>query len=119
MTTNTALSTAQKSIKIVIAEPWDLGGTTLYGTILRRLQGPDDQTYLLIRLTSPDTTRLQLEGAVISNRFTGHTLDDLLHGKEIDVGIAKIVDNVLYDQEHFSFDQVQYCAIGTAVLVVT
>jgi len=89
------------------------------GTVLKKLKGPDGQTYLLVRFSPPDSPHLQLEGAVISNRFARHSVDDLLHGKKIDVGIAKILDEAVYEQEHFTFDQVKYCAVGTAILGAT
>lgn len=111
--------TGTNLIKIVIAEPWDLGGTTLYGMVLKKLKGSDNQTYLLLRLSPPGSSRLQLEGAIISNRFARHSIDDLLRGEEIDVGIAKVVDDAVYEQEHFTCEQVKYCAIGTAILEAT
>lgn len=114
----TLLKDNQTVIKIVISDPWEIGGTTLYATFVKFIKGPDDHAYLLLRLP-PDAEIDKISGGLmVSPRYAEPSVDDLLEGKVMYVDIAKVVDDTIYKRDNFNFSQVKYFAIGSAILTL-
>ena len=103
----------QSVITLVISEPWTLAGITLHGTRVKDIEGPDGRAYSLLRLSD---TEASAPGLMISPRYAKPDMDDLRQGKPVYVGIARIVDVSIYEQDHFESDQIDYFAIGSALL---
>lgn len=110
-------------VQLQIDEPWDFHipgkGNVLEGIVEGVCEGPPQEhwegKYLLISLAK----RFNWKGAtvkqlLVSPRYEGDTIKDILDGKNVIVGIARIRPHVsLKPVEAFTPQQVEYFAIGS------
>lgn len=101
-------------VRIQIAEPWDMAGTEIVGTLVKDLEGPDQQSYWLVKLLAPIGARPDVGAILLTNRYAGSFQDKLHKEQKVYVDIAAVLDDDLYHQDRFTFDQVDYFAIGSA-----
>lgn len=114
-----------KKIRILISEPWNFTGGKNGTNILEAnyegvCKGPEGENwcgkYAFLSLVDRLKWKNQsVTHIVVSPRYQGDKIEDLMNGKQITIGIAAVKENVnLIGSERFSADQVEYFAIGSS-----
>lgn len=109
-------------IQIQIDEPWDFqvkgGGNILEGRIEGICLGPNEKNwqgqYVLVSLTKDFQWKGQrVTHFLLSPRYEGGKVEQILAGEETIVGIASLKSGKLKPGERFQPDQIDYFAIGS------
>lgn len=114
---------ARKCVRLEVDEPWDfeiLGkGNVIKGRLEGVCKGPPGKgwqgDYVLVSLTEEfDWKGETVKQVLVSPRYEGDTIKDILDGKTVIVGIDRIKPPAtLKASEVFAPQQVDYFAIGS------
>ena len=110
-------------VRIQISEPWDFEvpgrGNVINGLVEGSCHGPEEKNwrgqYLLVVLSEIlDWEGQEVCQILVSPRYAEDTTDDILKGKRVVVGIARVRPSIrLKASGTFTPQQVEYFAIGS------
>ena len=92
-------------VKLQVSEPWD-AYRVLTGKLIRPITFSQGGDYYLLQ------SEEEGQWFVITARYVGHKIEDVLLGKRVDVGVAVVTDARILDTGHFDMTQVNYIWIG-------
>lgn len=113
----------RRKVKLIISEPWDFDidgkGNGLFGEIRGICFGPDKKNwqgkYLLIKVDEPFTWKETIiSDLIVSPRHVGYTIEDILHRREVSVGISYVLSGAKVEVgKMFKPEDVKYAFIGS------
>ena len=118
---------AKTCVRLQLDEPWDFQipgkGNVIEGRLEEVCHGPAEKNwqgeYLLVSLTEEFVWKGEtVKQLLLSPRYEGDAIKDILDGKTVIVGIARVKPSTtLKGLGTFTPQQVDYFAIGSAQLI--